>query len=70
MYKYQSKNDDVKLNSALKNTYTNLKFGTVTCKFMCNIQDRRNLLVTLNLKSNVSPHTEEYHGTLASTMYK
>jgi len=31
MYKYISKNDPVKLNSALKNTDTYLQIGTETC---------------------------------------
>ena len=57
MYNYQSNNDNVKLNSALKNTDSYLKFGTVTCKFMCKTQDRRKLL--LALLSQISLHTQK-----------
>jgi hypothetical protein len=73
VYKYRSKHGAVKWNSTLKDRHWPVDCHTDTSQFMCSKWMRRNLLVGLNQMSKASASiytTEEFHGSLASTIPK
>jgi len=56
MYKYKSKNQSVKLNSALKNTDTHLQIGTKTYHISCAISGIEGTCCLPSVCSQMSLH--------------